>query len=115
AAALGRACAEPTFELVERRRLDEDRHAVGNLPLYGERSVGLQIQQRRLPVRADARDLGPERPAALAPLEVDMLEEVTRIEPPLELRMVDEVVLPPVLLALTPVARRRRDGKLELR
>src|SRR5439155_2835896 len=113
-AALGGTCAESPFELVERRRLHEDRHAVRHLTLDRERALGLEVEQWRLSRGADPPDLRPERAHALPPLEVDVLEELARVEPALELVVRDEVVLPPLTLTLAPLARRCGNGELQL-
>src|SRR5262249_38823135 len=112
--ALRRPRPEPALELRERRRLHEDRRAVVDLALDRERPLGLEGGARSFPRRADPGDLRPQRPGALSPFEVDVLEELARFEPPLELLARDEVVVASFLLALAALARRRRDGELEL-
>ena len=101
-------------QLGEARRAHEDRDAVGKLALHGERPFGLEVEEWRLAFPPDAPDLRPERPDTLTPFEVDVLEEVARLESPLELLAVDEVVLPSLDLARAPRSGRRRDGELEL-
>src|SRR5207253_9021399 len=107
AAALRRARAEPALELLEARRPDEDGDA-GRGPLPGdEGALGLQIEERRLAGALNPLDLRPERADPLAPFEVDVLEELGRIDHPLELGLRDEVVLTSLLLARASLARRR--------
>src|ERR671930_2769980 len=76
AGAFGRAVAQPPLELVEARRRDEDRDAAGNLVADAEGAHGLEVEQRDPAARRDAVELRAERPRALAPREVDVLDEL---------------------------------------
>jgi hypothetical protein len=61
-----------------------------------------------------ALQLAPERPVAVARID-GMLEELAGLDAAVEIGLAQEVVVDPVDLAWTGVARGRRDGQLEAR
>jgi hypothetical protein len=65
-------------------------------------------------VTAPIDELGTEGAVAVAGDVDHMLEELAGSDPTSELRLTQEVVLASVLLPRTPLARRCRDGDLEL-
>ena len=114
AGALGRALAEPALELLDRRG-DEDRERVLDPALDAQRALRLELEQRRLALAPEAVDLGVQRPVAVADV-VDPLEELARLDPPVELGAVEKPVVHAVLLAGTlrrassPTPRARAPG-----
>src|SRR5919204_351800 len=117
ALALGRAGTKPPFELLRARGGDEDDNAVLHAVAHGERAARLDLEQRRGAVGDDPAQLGPKRAraVALAPRQLDVLEEAALGEAPIELLFRDEPVVAPVVLAGPPRARGRGDGQLQLR
>src|SRR5262249_25670751 len=113
ARALGRALAQASFELLDRRR-DEDRDRTRLLLLDRQRALRLELEQRHVAVPTDPPQLGAERSVAVARDVLDLLEELVRLDSGQELLERQETVLAAVGLPRPPVARRRRDGRLEL-
>jgi len=107
------AVAEPALQLVDGRG-DENRDRPFDAALYPERTLGLELEQWRPSLRAEPIDLRIERPVSVADV-VDPLEKLARLDPALELLLREEVVMHPVLLPGTPLARRRGYGRRELR
>src|SRR5262249_44326250 len=89
--ALGRPQPQTALELLYGRR-DEDRHRPGFAALHPERALRLELEHRRFADAAQPVDLGAQRPVAV-PDVVDVLEELTCIDPRLEVVVVEEVVL----------------------
>src|SRR6266542_503708 len=105
---------QPALELVERRRVHEDRHCARHGVPDGERALDLEVEERDLPGLVDAIDLEAERPVAMAGDVRNPFEEVASSNAAFELRIRDEPVFAPVLLAFPSLPGRRRDGELEL-
>jgi hypothetical protein len=80
-----------------------------------ERTVRLELEQRRLALVADAVELGPQRPRPLPPGERVVLEEVVLGQPPVELLVGDEPVVDPVDLAGPAFPRRGGHRERDLR
>src|SRR5919198_4260820 len=100
AGALGRPRPQPALQDRAARRRHEDRHRLRDPFLDGERAAGLDLEQRRVPTFADAVELRPERPGAVAgaPGQLDPLEEVALGKLAVELVLRDEPVVAAVLL-----------------
>src|SRR5439155_19409854 len=93
--ALGRPLAQPALQLVERRRLHEDRNRARDALLDRQRALGLEVEHRHAPRRVDPLNLGPERAVPRAPRVPDVLDELSLAGEPRELVVGDEVVLAP--------------------
>ena len=111
---LGRAVAKPTLQLVEGRRRDEDRHGGGLGVADRPSPLRLQLEHAALAARVDPLDLRAERAVPLPRDVDDVLEELPRLDLRDECRLVEEVVVLPILLPRPLRARRRRDGDLEI-
>ena len=111
---LGRALAEPSFELVDVGS-DEDRAGSGDLVLDEERTIRLELQHRHSAVSVDSVELGAKRPVALVRDVRDPFEERSFRDPGGELLVGEEPVLASVLLTGTLRARGGGDRDLELR
>ena len=71
----------------------------GPPPPHAEGAVDLELEDHVAPGREQPVDLLAERAVATAG-EADVLEELVAVDPPLELRVVEEVVLAAVDLTL---------------
>src|SRR5919109_3653636 len=84
--ALALGCPRPQalLELLPARGGDEDRHRGRHAVAHGQRAAGLDFEERRVSLRGDAVELGPERAGAVAvaPWQPHPLEEVARFEAP---------------------------------
>ena len=88
--------------------------ARGSSALHAPGALGLELEQRHVPLRADALELRAERAVAVPGDVDDVLEEGARLDPREELVRVEEPVLASVHLAGPAVAGRRGDGHLQL-
>ena len=85
-----------------------------DLLLHAQRALDLELEHADPALGGDPVDLGAQRAVAAAD-ELDVLEELARLDPGDELLLAQEPVLAAVLLAGPLRPRRRRDGDLELR
>ena len=112
---LGRPRAQPALELLERRR-DEDRDRARRAPrLTSSAPFDLELEHRRRALGRDAVDLRAQRPVARGPTNSTCSRKLAGGDAARELLVAQEPVLDAVLLARPLLARRRRDGELELR
>src|SRR5205085_12231683 len=111
---LGAASSQAPLLLLRTRSGDEDRHASGNAVADRQRPGRLELEEWRASRSCDPVELGPQRSraVALAPREVDVLEELALAEAPVELLPRDEPIVAAVDLAGAAIARRRRDREL---
>src|SRR5439155_12743247 len=109
---LRRALAQPALELGHVGG-DENRDARRHLLLDGQCTLQLELEHAHPAVARDAVDFGAERAVTLAGDVLDVLEKRTLDNPPRELVVAEEPVLPAVDLPGPLATRRRRDGDLQ--
>ena len=113
AGALRRAGAQPALELGHVGG-DEERDAAVDVLLHRQSAVDLELEHADPALGVDPVHLRGERAVAAAD-ELDVLEELPRLDPLDELLLGQEPVLAAVRLVRALRARRGRDGDLELR
>src|SRR5439155_1752143 len=88
--ALARPLAQTALQLTDRGG-DEDRHPPRQLLLDGQRPLGLQFEYGYTTGRRDAVDFRAQRPVPLSGDVGDVLEEVSAVDAPDELGVVEDL------------------------
>ena len=110
---VGAAADEPLAQRLLGRRDDEDLHRRGQRPAHLARALHLDLQHDRDAGSRAPLQLGAQRAVAATGVG-GVLDERARLDLAVELLVAEEVVVDAVDLARPRLARRRRDGQLQL-